>query len=265
MTVRIDRGGWTLEAEKSGREDGAPVILLSNSLGTDRGMWAPQRPLLERHYTVLTYDARGHGGTDTPPPPYTMAGLVADAVAVLDHFGVARADYMGLSMGGMTGLGLALGHPDRVSRLICCDARADAPEGFVKVWADRIATVGASGMEPLWAPSAERWFTQRWRDANPEALEAMRRSFLAIRPEGYAGCAAALQGLDYLKSLGTLEMPVLYVCGDVDTGSPPDVMRAMAEATPGSRFALVEDAAHIANMDNPDGFNRPVAAFLGIA
>jgi 3-oxoadipate enol-lactonase len=264
MTVRIDRGGWTIEAEKSGLSEG-PVILLSNSLGTDRTMWAPQRPLLERNYTVLSYDSRGHGGTDTPQGPYSLHDLVSDAIAVLDHFGVDKADYMGLSMGGMTGLGVALNHPSRVNRLICADARADAPEAFVKSWDDRVAAARANGMEALWPGTSERWFTEAWRNANPDEFARVRDMFLRTTVEGYAGCAAALKGLDYLKSLGTLAMPTLYIVGDVDFGSPPDVMRGMAAATPGSQFALVDNAAHIANMDNADGFNAAISRFLGIS
>jgi 3-oxoadipate enol-lactonase len=265
MRVRIDRGGFHLEADQSGAGRGAPVILLSNSLGTDHTMWQPQLDLLGSKYTVLRYDTRGHGASDTPPGPYTFDGLVADAVAVLDHFGVEKADYMGLSLGGMTGLGVALTHPDRIGRLICCDARADAPEGFIKSWDDRVAAIRAKGIETLWAPTSERWFTQAWRDQNPEDLETVRRMFLRTTADGYAGCAAALKTLDYRKSLGRLSMPVLFVCGDVDTGSPPDVMRQMAAETPGAEFALIKNAAHIANMDNAAGFNAAVARFLGIA
>lgn len=265
MRVRIDRDGFQLEADQSGAGRGAPVILLSNSLGTDQAMWQPQLDMLGSKYTVLRYDTRGHGSSDTPPGPYTFDGLVADAIAVLDHFGVEKADYMGLSLGGMTGLGVSLKHPDRIGRLICCDARADAPDGFIKSWDDRVAAIRANGIETLWAPTAERWFTQAWRDSHPDELESIRRMFLRTTAEGYAGCAAALKTLDYRKSLGKLSMPVLYVCGDVDTGSPPDVMRQMAAETPGAEFALVENAAHIANIDNVAGFNAPVARFLGIA
>lgn len=263
MTVRIDRDGWSLEAQRSG--SGSNVILLGNSLGADRTMWEPQRAVLEAHCTVLSYDTRGHGGADTPTGDYSFDDLVADAVAVLDHFDVKSAAYMGLSLGGMTGLGLALAHPDRITRLVCADARADAPEPFVKSWDDRIATAREGDMEALWDGTAERWFTAEWRAANPHGLAAVKAMFLRTTVEGYAGCAAALKRLDYLSSLGKLSMPVLYICGDADMAAPPDAMRAMAGATSGGEFVLVKDAAHLANLDNPQDFNAAITRFLGLA
>lgn len=263
MVVKIDRGGWCLEAERSGV--GPETVLLSNSLGTDRTMWQPQRAMLEERYTVLSYDTRGHGRSDTPPGDYSFDELVADSVAVLDHFGVERAIVMGLSLGGMTGLGLALTHPGRVTRLICADARADSPVPFKTSWDDRVALLRTEGMEALWAPTAQRWFTPQWRERHPRALAWTKTMFLRTTADGYAGCAAALKRLDYLRLLGALTMPVLYLCGDADTGAPPETMRAMAAATSESEFQLVPDAAHIANINNPEGFNGALARFLGLS
>ncbi|HEV7873673.1 MAG TPA: alpha/beta fold hydrolase, partial [Enterovirga sp.] len=109
-------------------EDVRPWLVLSNSLAADHTMWDPQIPLLTKRYRVLRYDTRGHGRSDAPPAPYSFDDLVGDVRAVMDHYRVERAAYMGLSLGGMTGLGLALAHPDRLSALVCCDARADNPE-----------------------------------------------------------------------------------------------------------------------------------------
>lgn len=262
MVSRIQRGNWWLEAERRGAGD--EVILLSNSLGADWTMWAPQRAMLEQHFSVLSYDTRGHGGSDTPAGDYSFDDLVSDALAVLDHFGVEKATFMGLSLGGMTGLGFGLAHPDRLTRLICADARADAPEPFAKSWDARVALVREEGLEALWEDTVERWFTPEWRAENPAHLESIKAAFLRTTAEGYAGCAAALKRLDYLRHLGGMKVPVLYVCGDKDTGASPDTMRAMAEATPGSQFALVENAAHLANIDNPDDFNAAIARFLGL-
>ncbi|TKT69231.1 3-oxoadipate enol-lactonase [Aquamicrobium sp. LC103] len=263
MASRIDRGGWSLDVERSGAD--GDVILLSNSLGADRTMWGPQREMLDARFTVLSYDTRGHGGSDTPAGDYSFDDLVSDAVAVLDHFGAEKAAFMGLSLGGMTGLGLALAYPDRVTRLVCADARADAPEPFAKSWDDRVTAARKGGIEALWEGTADRWFTPEWRSANPERLAEVKAMFVRTTVDGYAGCAAALKRLDYLNSLGRLSLPVLYVCGDVDTGAPPDAMRTMAAATPGAEFALVENAAHIANIDSPEQFNATVSRFLGSA
>ncbi len=140
-------------------DDGKPWLLLSNSLATDLSMWDDQIPLLTRTHRVVRYDTRGHGASDAPEGPYDFATLVEDMVAVLDAVGAARADVIGLSLGGMTAMGLALAHPSRVSRLVVCCARADAPEPFRASWDDRVALVQEKGTEALVDGTLARWFT----------------------------------------------------------------------------------------------------------
>jgi 3-oxoadipate enol-lactonase len=126
MRVRVPSGGISLSAQVDGSE-GKPWLLLGNSLAADLTMWDDQIGLLTRTHRVIRYDTRGHGQSDAPVGPYDFPMLVADMAAVLDHFGADQADVMGLSLGGMTALGLGLTHPDRVRRLVVCDARADGP------------------------------------------------------------------------------------------------------------------------------------------
>ena len=164
----------------------------------------------------------------------------------------------------MTGLGLALKHPDRIDRLVCCDARADAPDGFKMSWDDRIDIVSRNGMPALWPGTVERWLTAATRERNVKGVENLRSAFLRTTAEGYSGCARAIQDLDYLKDLGSLRRPVLYVAGAEDVAAPPEVMRAMADATPGAAYVEIPAAAHIANVDNSKEFNAAVSAYLGI-
>jgi len=241
---------------------GAPWVVLSNSLGASLAMWDPQVPALAATHQVLRYDTRGHGGSATVGAPFTMADLVADAVAVMDAHGVAQADFVGLSMGGMTGLGLALAHPARLNRLVCADARADAPEAFRVSWDARIAKVAAGGLGAIIDATLDGWLTEEFRVANPDVVAKVRDMVLANDPAGYAGCCAALKTLDYFKDLGGITVQTLYVCGDQDKGAAPDVMRAMAAATPGASFVVIPDAAHVANLNAPDAFNAALRAFL---
>lgn len=260
--VMVDRGAFRLASYVSGRQEGAPWIVLSNSLASSHKMWTPQLALLESRYRVLRYDTRGHGNSDAPPGPYSFDDLVEDAVALMDRFSIARADYMGLSLGGMTGLGLALAHPERIERLICCDARADAPQEFVKSWDDRIAAIEAGGLEAILAGTMERWFTPGFRERDTDTLREMEAMMLSTSTTGYKGCAEALKRLDYLGALSRLSVPTLYIVGTEDPATPPVVMRDMAERTPGARIAEIPDAAHIANVDAPKDFNAAVADFL---
>lgn len=243
-------------------EEGRPWLLLSNSLASDLGMWDDQVPLLTRTHRVVRYDTRGHGRSEAPEGAYDLGMLVEDMLAVLDHVGAGQADVMGLSLGGMTALGLGLHHPGRVRRLVVCDARADAPEPFRASWDDRIATVREAGMETLVEGTLARWFTPRAPQPARDRAAAMIRS---TPPAGYAGCARAIQGLDHLSNLPRLSVPVLYLVGEEDLGAPVAVMRAMAEATPGGRLVVLPALAHMPNMEDPAVFAQAIEAWLACA
>lgn len=253
--------GLTLNTAVVG-EAGKPWIVLSNSLGANLSMWEPQLDLLTGRYRVLRYDTRGHGASDAPEGPYTLGELVGDVIGLMDALGIGRADFMGLSMGGMTGLGLALDHPDRISRVVCADGRADAPEQFRTMWDQRIAAVEGGGLEAIVEGTLATWLTEDWRAANADGVAKVREMVLGNDPAGYMACCRALQGLDYLKRLGEVTIPVLFVGGSEDKGAAPEVMGAMAAATPGGRYVEVPDAAHVANINRPEAFNAAIADFL---
>jgi 3-oxoadipate enol-lactonase len=259
--VPVEGGSLYTRVEASERSD-PPWLVLSTSIGADHTMWDPQIAALSARYRVLRYDTRGHGLSDAPDGPYSFDMLVADVIALMDHYAIDKAAYMGLSLGGMTGLGLALEHPDRVEKLVCCDARADAPEAYAKSWDDRIAVVEREGMRGILAPTLERWLVPSFRKENPEVVAKFEQMILSTPVAGYKGCAEALKRLDYLKDLGRITAPTLFVVGADDAGAPPDVMARMAEAVPGARLAVLPDAAHIANVDNAPGFLDAVGDFL---
>lgn len=260
------RGGARLFwREDGGPSPDAPVVLLSNSLASDHSMWEPQVAMLAARYRVVRYDTRGHGRSDAPEGPYDFPLLVEDAVAVLDAAGARRAAVMGLSLGGMTALGLALAHPDRVERLVCCDARADAPEPFVKSWDDRIAAIRAGGMRAVVPATLERWLHADFRAARPDAVERVASMIAATPVEGYVGCAGALKRLAYLPELHRIACPALFVVGAEDAGAPPAAMRDMAARVKGAEFREIPRAAHLPNLDNEAAFADAVRGFLGLA
>ena len=260
---RVDLGSITLNACIDGPED-APWIVLSNSLGANLSMWDAQIDTLTRKFRVLRYDVRGHGQSDAPAGPYTLDQLESDIIAMMDHYGIEQAAYMGLSMGAMCGMGLALSHGDRFTQMILADGRADAPDGFRNMWDDRIAKVQADGLAGIVEGTLNSWLTEDWRNANPGALEQVRQMVLGNDPNGYIGCCRALQGLDYLRQLGGVRTPTLYVGGSQDMGAAPAVMQAMADATPGARYVEIPNAAHVANINAPETFNAILSDFLEI-
>lgn len=244
-------------------EAGRPWIVVSNSLAGTYESWDPQIPSLTATHQVLRYDTRGHGRSAAPAGPYSFKDLTGDVLGLMDHFGIAAADVLGLSMGGMTALGLAIEHPGRVKRVICCDGRADAIPPYVASWDDRIAAIRESGgMAGVVAFTIERWFTPSFRERHPETVRAATAMILATNPEGYIACAAALKQLDYKRSLGQIRAPALYICGEQDLAATPVVMREMAALTPGAAYAGVDPGAHVCNLENPEHFNRVLANWL---
>ncbi|MGK9170042.1 3-oxoadipate enol-lactonase [Inquilinus limosus] len=242
-----------------GPEDGPPLLLL-HALGVDLDMWAPQVPRLARRFRVLRADRRGHGGSDVPPGPYTLDRLGRDAVGLLDALGIARADVVGLSMGGMVALWLGIHAPDRVGRLVPCCTTAYA--GGPEIWDPRIEAVRQGGMAALAHGIIDRWFTPGFRERSPEAVDDIRRKLLAASPEGYAACCAAIRDMDQRGAIGRIRAPMLVLSGAQDQGTPPERGQEIAAAVPGARF-LALDAAHIANIEQADAFTAAVEGFLG--
>lgn len=239
-------------------------MLLLNSLGATEAMWAEQLPLLSSHYRVITCDTRGHGQSPAPEGPYQFSDFVADAVGVLDAYGVEKATVMGLSLGGMTALGLGLTHPDRIERLVCCAARSDAPEPFVQSWHTRLAKLDEGGIEAVWNGTVGFWLSDETRQNRPDQEAALREGFLKTSDTGYRGCAHALMKLDYLRLLNKMTVPALFVSGENDGGATPATMEAMAAACPGSEYACVSGAKHVINVDRPQDFALAIGGFLGL-
>lgn len=242
----------------------APPLVLLNSLGATHEMWDAEVARLSAYYRVILFDTRGHGQSAAPVGPYRLDDLIEDVVGVLDRHAVQSATVMGLSLGGMTALGLGLRHPERVRAIICCAARADAPPPFVETWHKRLALLETGGIEAVWEATRDMWLSEATRRAHPERVAALREGFLQTTAEGYRGCAGALMGLDLLRHLPRMRPPVLYVAGARDMAASPATMEEMAAATPGATLAVIEGAAHILNHDRPEEFALTIAGALGL-
>lgn len=240
-------------------EAGLPWLILANSLASDMSLWEPQMPMLLKRRRVLRFDQPGHGDSGPPSRPISMADLAADVVAIMDAHGIEKADMVGLSMGGMTALGLAIHHPERLRRAVCACARASFPPPAITGWDERIAAVEKGGMEAIVAGTLSRWFTADAPQALRDQAQAM---ILQTSTAGYISCVGALKGLDHERRLGEIRVPMLYVAGEHDMAAPPAAMRDMAQATRGARFGQIDGAAHIANMEAADAFNAALADFL---
>jgi 3-oxoadipate enol-lactonase len=256
----IEVRGVQLSAVIEGKEDG-PWVTFAHSLATDTSLFDEQARALGGRYRILRFDMRGHGRSAAPSRPYALADLVGDAAGLWDALGIERSHFVGLSIGGMTGFGLALDHPDRLLSLTACDCRADAPEFFRGMWDQRQAIVGESGLEGIVEPTIATWFTEAARERDPTLIERVREMIRGTSLEGYLGCGDALKRLDYKPRLGDIRTPTLMIVGDAD-GPHPQEMKALAELVPGARLVEIGPAGHLSNLEQPETFNQALIGFL---
>jgi 3-oxoadipate enol-lactonase len=256
----IDMGdGCKIAFRLDGAED-APVLLLSNSLGTKMAMWEPQMAAFTTRYRVLRYDIRGHGASDTPDGAYSLDRLGRDVIALLDALGIAQVDYCGLSLGGMVGQWLGIREPARLRRLIL--ANTSAFMGPPGAWDDRIALVRREGMAPVSQASVERWFTPDFRAGDgADAIAAIEVMLLDIDPRGYAGCCAAIRDMDMRRTVARIDVPTLVIGGTLDPATPPPHSEALATAIDGARLIMLP-AAHLSSVERPDEFSAACLDFL---
>jgi 3-oxoadipate enol-lactonase len=184
-----------------------------------------------------------------------MDDLVRDNIAVLDTLGIAKAHYVGVSQGGMTGLGLGIRHADRIASLCICAARADAPPPFIAAWEERITLVRSRGIDALAGPTAERWFGSDFLTSHPAVTADLLACINQTSAEGFIGCAQAIQGLDYLGGAAAITIPLSFVIGSRDEGLL-EPMRQLAKMLPHSQYSEIEGAGHLPEIDRPAEFDQ---------
>jgi 3-oxoadipate enol-lactonase len=233
----------------------APAVLLGPSLGSTTAMWAPQVPVLAKDLRVVRFDHRGHGATPVQPGPCTVDDLGRDVLSLMDHLGLDRAHYVGLSLGGMVGMWLAAHAPERIDRLavLCTGAHLPPAQG----WLDRAAAVRAGGMAAVADAVVARWFTAGFVD-----VQTYRHMLLTTPVDGYAACCEAIAALDLRPVLGAIRAPTLVIAGALDPATPPELGRQIASAVPGARFVEVAGAAHLANVERADVVTELLAKHL---
>lgn len=256
--VHTTDDGCRLAYEVSGPET-APVLLLSNSLGTDRTLWDAQLAPFARTHRVVRYDTRGHGASDAPLGDYSIARLGRDVVSLLDAEGIARASVCGVSIGGLTALWLGIHAPGRIARLVLANTAARI--GSRELWDERTRLVRAEGLAALADATMARWFTAAFREAQPTTIARVRATFLTVPVAGYTGCCAALREADLRDCAAMVQAPTLVVTGRHDVATPPADGQALAAAIPGARHVEFA-AAHLSNLECADEFTETVLTFL---
>ena len=254
----INADGCRIHVEVEGPER-APVLMLSNSLGTNLHMWDDQVAPFTRHFRLVRYDRRGHGQSDVPKAPYSMERLGRDVLAIFDGLGIAKMHWCGLSIGGMVGMWLGANAPSRIDKLILSNTAAYFPDKTI--WDGRIKLVREQGLAAVVDGTMERWFTKQFRERSPQATERIRGMFLATNPEGYIGCGEAIRDMDHRPLLAKINTLTLVIAGRYDLGTPLEAGEFIAQHMPNAQLAVLE-TAHIANMEQPKIYTDTVLEFL---
>ncbi len=241
-------------------DENKPVLLLSNSIGTDLHMWDGQVPALTEHFRLLRYDARGHGASDVPSGPYSLDRLGRDAVELLDALGLQRVHVLGLSLGGIVAQWLGIHVPERVDRLVLSNTAAHL--GPANQWDRPIAELlEAPDMQATTDMFLRNWFPADMLEERNEIVEGFRRTLLATRREGVAGSWAAVRDSDLRRTTALITSPTLVIAGEHDTVTSAAHGKEVAATIPGARLTVLP-TVHLANVERPTEFLDAVVTFL---
>jgi 3-oxoadipate enol-lactonase len=254
----IDVDGARLHYRTDGPA-GAPCVVLSNSLGTDLSMWEPQAAALAADYFVLRYDTRGHGQSSAGEAPVDIARLGRDVLALLDHLGIERAAFCGISMGGVTGQWLGIHAPQRLTHLVLANTAARI--GTVEGWNTRAQQVRQEGMAAIADGAAARWFSAGFIEREPATVSRLVGRLREQHPAGYAACCEALAHADLRQQISGIAVPTLVLAGEFDPVTTVADGEHLRDAIPGARLEQLP-ASHISNIEAEAQFTALLRAFL---
>jgi 3-oxoadipate enol-lactonase len=255
-----DINGIVVNYDIQRAENGGPVVVFVNSLGTDSRIWHHVVPKLADDYTILTYDKRGHGLSDLGSPPYSIADHVADIAGLLDHLGLTKVIIVGLSVGGLIAQGLYATRPDLVKALIFSNTAHKI--GTAEMWAGRITAVEKGGISSILDAIMERWFTPAFRSPDNAAYQGYCNMLVRQPVSGYAGTCAAIRDADFTEEAKRIAVPVLCVAGSEDGSTPPAVVKSLADLVPGARYEVIDAVAHIPCVEAPAAYAALIRDFL---
>jgi 3-oxoadipate enol-lactonase len=257
--MKIKSNGIELDCSIEGN---GPWVAMSHSLACDSSMWDEQAALLKRNFKVLRFDTRGHGASDAPAGEYTLDMLAYDVHGLFQALGVERCHWIGLSMGGMIGQTFALKFPGVFASMVLADTSSRYAADAAALWQGRIKTAKEQGMQALVESTLARWFTEPYRKSHPEVMARIGAMIRATPVAGYCGCSAAISAINLTERLKAIACPTLVIVGEQDPGTPPSMAREIHENAPGSRLVVLPQAAHLSNLEQPEGFSRALRDFL---
>jgi 3-oxoadipate enol-lactonase len=261
--MKVKFNGVTMNYTERGLPQGLPVVFI-HGFPFSHEMWEPQMKALPNNFRAITYDVRGHGGSDVGDGQYTIEFFVDDLIALLDHLVIDKAVLCGLSMGGYIALRAIERHKDRVKALILCDTKseADPNDGRVKRSAS-IRAVKTDGVKTFAEGFVKAVFAEQTFATNPGAVEMIKKLIQANSPIGICGTLLALAArTDTTASLPSIKVPALILVGEHDLLTPPAASQSMHEKIAGSELQILKNAAHMSNLENTAEFDANLIGFL---
>lgn len=237
----------------------SPVLALSNSLGTNMGMWEELIPNLLPYFRVLQYDTRGHGGSEITDDTYTIDLLGNDFIALMDKLQIDKVYFCGLSMGGLIGQWLGIHHPERLLKLIL--SNTDSKIGTVENWNDRIKTIKNEGMKAIVEGTMERWFTTDFRKNNPTRITEIKSDFTKNSIVGYANSCAAVRDADFRNDSHKITTETLVITGTEDTVTNVEQAELLADSIPNASLKVLA-ACHLSSTELPETFTQVLIDFI---
>ncbi len=262
-TMRLQIHGVGIEYQTEGTRTGLPVVLI-HGFPFSKEMWKPQVEVLKKDHYVVTYDIRGHGGSETGDGQFTVEMFVDDLIALLDHLKLSRVVAAGFSMGGYIALRAIERNPDRFRGLLLCDTKSepDNNEGKIRR-AAQVKAVKLFGTKQFADNFLRTVFHEKSFETRPEAVDLIRSIIMRSDPLGVAGTLIALAGrTDTTSSLFNIGVPVSIIVGQHDALTPVSAANAMKVKIPGAELRTITHAAHMSTLENPDEFNEAVIEFL---
>ena len=240
--------------------ENARTVMMSNSLMSNYSMWDCTLPALTQKYRVLRYDTRGHGGTQITPAPYSIAQLADDAAALIKKLDVGPVHFVGLSMGGMIAQYMGANYPELIVSLSLCDTASEMPPR--SLWEERLQVAQTQGIPGLVDGTIKRWFNKEFIERAPQEIDKVRAMILGTNVQGYTGCASAVRDMAQTTMLLKIKAPTLVITVRQDPACTIDQALVLHKVIEHSKYVIIEDAAHLANIEQPEQFNKLLREFI---
>lgn len=260
--AQVDVNGIKMEYRIDGRE-GSPYVTFITGIANDHTLWDAQVEEVGKTFRTVRYDLRGHGDTQATEGDYSMELLVRDLHGLLTELNIQKTHLVGLGFGGAIAQAFAISNSHRVNALVPCCCRAKMVPEFAAMWHKLREVVAREGLDPIVEPTVQRWFSDDFKAASPKVIQNMRNMIRGTTTFGYLGVSAAFLALNIEDQLPQIKAPTLYISGSQDKlGGPTELMVGLAKKVPGAQHRSIPKAAHIANIQNPAGFNSVLSDFL---